>query len=223
MDYVYDIETYPNVFTLAVQSADRSWQTVLEISEFRNEAVAILAMLKWFDQQGHRMVGFNNLGFDYPVVHLMTQIGPSVTAPHFYQQAMAIIRGQDEDRWRFQVKPSDRVVEQIDLYRIHHFDNRARATSLKALEFALRMDKVKDVPCRVGTVHMHNLLDKIYKGKGTAADLALLEELCDMVANTSLCGLGQTAPNPVVSTLRYFRPEYETLIAANTPAMEVPA
>jgi len=91
------------------------------------------------------------------------------------------------------------------------------------MEFCMTESCGRCIPCRVGTVHMHNLLDKIYKGKGTAADLALLEELCDMVANTSLCGLGQTAPNPVVSTLRYFRPEYETLIAANTPAMEVPA
>jgi bidirectional [NiFe] hydrogenase diaphorase subunit len=92
------------------------------------------------------------------------------------------------------------------------------------MEFCMTESCGRCVPCRVGTVHMHNLLDKIYKGNGTPADLALLEELCDMVANTSLCGLGQTAPNPVVSTLRYFRPEYETLIAANAlTGEEVPA
>ena len=53
------------------------------------------------------------------------------------------------------------------------------------------------------------LLEKIAKGEAAGADLALLEELCEVVQATSLCGLGQTAPNPVVSTLRYFREEYE--------------
>ncbi len=70
----------------------------------------------------------------------------------------------------------------------------------------------KCVPCRVGTHEMHGLLDKIARGQGTAADLALLEELCEVVQATSLCGLGQTAPNPVLSTLRYFRHEYEQLL-----------
>ncbi|MFN2103360.1 MAG: NADH-ubiquinone oxidoreductase-F iron-sulfur binding region domain-containing protein, partial [Candidatus Promineifilaceae bacterium] len=68
------------------------------------------------------------------------------------------------------------------------------------------------IPCRVGTVHMYNLLDKIDKGLATPNDLALLEELCEMVRETSLCGLGQTAPNPVLSTLHYFRNEYEDKI-----------
>jgi bidirectional [NiFe] hydrogenase diaphorase subunit len=59
---------------------------------------------------------------------------------------------------------------------------------------------------------MYNLLDKIVNRKATARDLAKLEELCDMVRNTSLCGLGQTAPNPTMSTLRFFRNEYEVLL-----------
>jgi bidirectional [NiFe] hydrogenase diaphorase subunit len=59
---------------------------------------------------------------------------------------------------------------------------------------------------------MHNLLDKILKRKATLRDLEKLEELCDMVKHTSLCGLGQTAPNPTLSTLRFFRHEYEQLL-----------
>ncbi|MCA9949626.1 MAG: SLBB domain-containing protein [Anaerolineales bacterium] len=89
------------------------------------------------------------------------------------------------------------------------------------MEFCMTESCGKCIPCRVGTVHMHNLLEKIEQGKGTHKDLALLESLCDMVRHTSLCGLGQTAPNPVMSTLRYFRDEYETLIAINDPLPEV--
>lgn len=66
----------------------------------------------------------------------------------------------------------------------------------------------KCIPCRAGTVQMHLLLDKIMNNAATQDDLALLEDLCDVVKHTSLCGLGQSAPNPVMSTLRYFRQEY---------------
>jgi bidirectional [NiFe] hydrogenase diaphorase subunit len=66
----------------------------------------------------------------------------------------------------------------------------------------------KCVPCRAGTAQLHRLLAKIIARQATAADLARLEELCDFVKHASLCGLGQTAPNPVLSTLRYYRPEY---------------
>ncbi|CAN5569343.1 NADH-quinone oxidoreductase subunit NuoF [soil metagenome] len=66
----------------------------------------------------------------------------------------------------------------------------------------------KCIPCRVGTVHMHKILENITLGTATLDDLHQLESLCDVVKNTSLCGLGQGAPNPVLSTLRFFRDEY---------------
>jgi bidirectional [NiFe] hydrogenase diaphorase subunit len=80
------------------------------------------------------------------------------------------------------------------------------------MEFCMSESCGKCIPCRVGTYQMHGLLDKIAEGNGTLEDLAQLEELCEVVANTSLCGLGQTSPNPVRSTLRYFRKEYLELI-----------
>jgi bidirectional [NiFe] hydrogenase diaphorase subunit len=70
----------------------------------------------------------------------------------------------------------------------------------------------KCIPCRVGTVQMYQLLTKILNKQATPTDLEKLKELCDMVKNTSLCGLGQTAPNPVISTLRYFEEEYLELL-----------
>ncbi len=70
----------------------------------------------------------------------------------------------------------------------------------------------KCIPCRAGTVQMHEMLTKILKGKATLADLEKLEALCLMVKETSLCGLGMSAPNPILSTLRYFRDEYLVLL-----------
>jgi bidirectional [NiFe] hydrogenase diaphorase subunit len=83
------------------------------------------------------------------------------------------------------------------------------------MEFCMTESCGRCVPCRVGTVHMYNLLDKFSRHEATPQDLVLLEKLCDMVRNTSLCGLGQTAPNPVLSTLRYFREEYLDCIQPN--------
>jgi bidirectional [NiFe] hydrogenase diaphorase subunit len=77
------------------------------------------------------------------------------------------------------------------------------------MEFCMSESCGKCVPCRVGTAQMYGLLTRITKGIATPADLQLLEELATMVRDTSLCGLGQSAPNPVSSTLRYFRDEYE--------------
>jgi bidirectional [NiFe] hydrogenase diaphorase subunit len=80
------------------------------------------------------------------------------------------------------------------------------------MEFCMSESCGKCVPCRAGTQQMYELLRKITSGDAGPSDLAMLEELCDLVRNTSLCGLGQTAPNPVVSTLHYFRNEYRAHI-----------
>ncbi len=70
----------------------------------------------------------------------------------------------------------------------------------------------KCLPCREGLKRMGEILDRITEGKGYEEDLSLLNELGEVVADTSLCGLGKTAPNPVLSALRYFRPEFEAHI-----------
>ncbi len=80
------------------------------------------------------------------------------------------------------------------------------------MQFCMDESCGKCIPCRVGTRHIYGLLDKISKKQATQDDMVLLEELCMMVKETSLCGLGQSAPNPVLSTLRFFKNEYEELL-----------
>ena len=77
------------------------------------------------------------------------------------------------------------------------------------LEFTVDESCGKCTPCRIGTRRMLEMLTKITEGKATLEDLDKLEALCYYIKDNSLCGLGQTAPNPVLSTLRYFRKEYE--------------
>ena len=80
------------------------------------------------------------------------------------------------------------------------------------LEFTTKESCGKCVPCRIGTKRLLEILDRICRGEGRQGDIELLEELCVQIKDGSLCGLGQTAPNPVLTTLKYFRDEYEAHI-----------
>ncbi len=76
------------------------------------------------------------------------------------------------------------------------------------LEFTVDESCGKCTPCRIGTKRLYEILEKITEGKGTLEDLDKMEELCYYIKDNALCGLGQTAPNPVLSTLRFFKDEY---------------
>ncbi|MCM1334396.1 MAG: NADH-quinone oxidoreductase subunit NuoF [Eubacterium sp.] len=76
------------------------------------------------------------------------------------------------------------------------------------LQFTVDESCGKCTPCRIGTKRLYEMLEKITSGNGTMEDLEKMERLCHYIKNNSLCGLGQTAPNPVLSTLRYFKDEY---------------
>ncbi|WP_422485570.1 NADH-ubiquinone oxidoreductase-F iron-sulfur binding region domain-containing protein [Gudongella sp. DL1XJH-153] len=80
------------------------------------------------------------------------------------------------------------------------------------LDFSVDESCGKCVPCREGTKRMYEILDRITKGDGVEGDIERLEELSETVSSTSLCGLGQTAPNPVITTIKYYRHEYEAHI-----------
>ncbi len=184
-DYVYDIETYPNVFTLAVEHAEAPIRWSFEISDWRNDSKEVIEFLRYLADTKARMVGFNNLGFDYPVVHTLMRMGHS-DAKTLYDKAMAIIHSQDDDengRWMHQVKPTDRYVDQIDLFKIHHFDNKARATSLKMLEFNMRSDSIQDLPFKVGTMLTQDqmVVLKKYNAHDVAQTKAFLHKSMDMI------------------------------------------
>jgi NADH:ubiquinone oxidoreductase subunit F (NADH-binding) len=87
------------------------------------------------------------------------------------------------------------------------------------VEFCKTESCGKCIPCRAGTAQMHTLLTRICEGKGTMEDLDLLISLCETIKETSLCGLGMTAPNPVLSTIKYFHNEYiEHIVHKRCPA-----
>ncbi len=86
------------------------------------------------------------------------------------------------------------------------------------LEFTQNQSCGKCTPCRIGTKRMLDILDQLCAGNGKSSDIEELEQLSHMVQTTSLCGLGKTAPNPVLSTIKYFRDEYEAHVEKRCPA-----
>jgi len=183
-DWIYDIETYPNVFTLAVEHADAPIRLMFEISDWRNDSREIVAFLLLLKESGARMVGFNNLGFDYPILHMLIRMGHS-DAKTLYQKAQSIIASQDgdESRWVHLVKLTDQFVTQLDLFKIHHFDNKARSTSLKALEFNMRADNIEDLPFKVGTVLTREQVEvlKKYNQHDVSMTKAFYHKSLDMI------------------------------------------
>lgn len=147
---VYDLETYPNVFTCSAIGADTDVAATWEISPWRNDLGDLLAWLHHLARYKIDMVGYNNEGFDYPILHLLLSNPQMATPAALYEKCQAIINGGD--RFANVVWPSDRFIPQIDLYKIHHFDNQAKATSLKALQFNMRSESVEDLPFPPGTV-----------------------------------------------------------------------
>lgn len=150
-DVTYDIETFPNCFTCCAKHTEtnRMWQ--FEISERRNDAPVFRLFLNTLSDLQCRLVGYNNIGFDYPVIHEIYK-NRFVTVEQIYQKAMSIINAHPSAKFAHIVWDNDHIVQQLDLYKIHHFDNQARATSLKVLEFNMRMDNIEDLPFDVGTI-----------------------------------------------------------------------
>jgi NADH:ubiquinone oxidoreductase subunit F (NADH-binding) len=86
------------------------------------------------------------------------------------------------------------------------------------MEFSMDESCGKCIPCRAGTAQIHGMLTKFIEGEAVEGDIERLEWLCEVVNTTSLCGLGQNAANPVISTLKYFRNEYDEAIRKNVTA-----
>lgn len=156
MPVIYDIETYPNVFTLASFDVDTGVSVVFELSDRRNDIPALVA---WVHSLRTDMVGFNNINFDYPVLHHILSYPTSVTVEDIYTKAMSIIRSND--RFGHIIWPDQCVAPQIDLFKIHHFDNIARSTSLKALQINMRSPSVEDLPFPVGVALTPDQIDTL--------------------------------------------------------------
>jgi len=160
-DYVWDIESFPNVFTLSLKEAGTTNRWRFEISHRRNDYDRLVQMIQWLAYTKARMVGFNNVGFDYPVLHFILEHPGPPTAAQINRKVGQIINVDHSRRFDHIIWDRDRYVEQIDLLKIHHFDNVARFTSLKVLEFNMRSGNIQDLPFAPGSVLTDSQIDTL--------------------------------------------------------------
>lgn len=160
-DFIYDLESYPNVFSMSIVHTSGKHMRVYEISDRKNEIEGIANCLRYMIQNKCRMVGFNNLSYDYTLIHEIIKslveakkagVAPNITAKKLYALTTQIITKMQnsEDKW-YGIKESEHFIQQVDLYKIHHMDNMAKATSLKMLEVNMRSENVEDLPYPVGS------------------------------------------------------------------------
>ena len=158
-DWIYDLETYPNIFTFATIFANGKGKRVFEISDRRNDVEELLDFLRKVKTAGHRLVGFNNVGFDYPVLHYLLEKSKeankkgeklAITAGELYSKVCKIFEAAKFNKFGSAIRSSEVIIPQVDLFKIHHFDNKARMTSLKVLEFNMRSRNIEDLPFPVG-------------------------------------------------------------------------
>lgn len=151
-DYVIDIETYKSAFTFSIVRGDSKFPATFEVSFRVNEFDRILKACDHLINNGYRMVSFNGIGFDYPILHELIKNRDTYSTWSGKQLAIKVHKlaqtqiDSYKDGFGNTIKSDECFIKQVDLYRIHHFNNKAKATSLKLLEFNMRMPDIQDLP-----------------------------------------------------------------------------
>jgi hypothetical protein len=148
---IFDLETYKAAFTATFLCTETQEVRQFVISEDRNELMRLLWHL---NDNCLMLVGFNNIGFDYPIIHALWSVDLSLDSQSLidfiYNKAQSIIECQNSDNFKIKYKhivyEDNMKIPQIDLYKIYHFENPAKRSSLKDIEIALNWKKVQDLP-----------------------------------------------------------------------------
>lgn len=150
--YVFDIETYKELFSFSIVRADGKHKKTFSCSKFKNEIDGILGCLDYLSKNEMYLVGFNSNQFDWPIVQQVSDRRAKLPksglklANYIFDLAQKQIESFRGEGFGNTVKFEDQTVKQIDLFKIWHFDNKAKMTSLKMIEFNLRMDTIEDLP-----------------------------------------------------------------------------
>lgn len=147
--YIYDLESYDNIFLFAGKFRGHSEVQQFEISDRINERDNLLYWLSYLRNLGVEMVGFNNLGYDYYLLHELLTNPFTFTYEKAFQVSQQIITSQRRGFDINRIRQSDRIIPQIDIVKYCHFDNDAKRTSLKALQFAMRSESLEDLPFKI--------------------------------------------------------------------------
>lgn len=143
---MFDLETFYNCFLFTGKFRGDPKIYTFQISEYKNQRADLLNFLSYLQNLGVYMVGFNSLGFDYPIIHNLLNNPYTFDWTTAFNLAQQIISFQGYGNPTQQISLKDRIIPQIDLVKINHFDNPNKRTSLKSLQVAMRLPSVEDMP-----------------------------------------------------------------------------
>lgn len=145
--WVYDVETFKSCFTAVFANESKKKMYVFEISDRKDDSARLRKFITQMYKEKATFVGFNNLNFDWNIILYFLE-NKGCTSDDIHEFANEIIRAQnsDEDKFKYRVPKNKEWVRQVDLYLINHFNNKARATSLKMIEFNMRSNTIEDLP-----------------------------------------------------------------------------
>ena len=157
--FIYDLETYPNIFLAGFRCCETGQVWIFEISARRDDTVALMEFLRWLKGVCDGIVGFNSQGFDYPIIHLIMEADqffnyhPSKlpTCKDLYDKAQSMIDADWGDKFKHIIWENEQHIKNIDLFLIHHFDNKNRRNGLKDMEFNLAAPDIYTLPIKPGT------------------------------------------------------------------------
>lgn len=186
-DWIYDLETFKSIFSFTIISSDGKVGYVFEVSSRKDNRKELYQFLDELKASDARMIGFNNLAFDYPVLHFILK-KRKFTPEDVFNEAQRLIDSMKESRFGKTISPKNHYVRQVDLFKINHFDNQAKATSLKILKFNMKLEDLQDLPYKV--------------------DADLTEEQMENVILYNI--------DDVIATLRFYQENYGSLELRNS-------
>ena len=161
--YPYDLETFPNCFLCAIADMQQRKMRVFEVSNRKDQRNEMFEYLRNVRRNKGVLVGFNNLAFDEPVLQYFLK-NKELTVGELYEYAMKVIKsGYGDNKWQYQIRDKDRLLQQLDLFKLNHYDNKAKATSLKMIEFNGRSKNIEDLPFPVGKILTSTEIDVLIK------------------------------------------------------------
>ncbi len=163
LDYCYDLESYPNCFLCCIADLTNRKMKVFEISDRKDQREQMFEYLRNVVRNKGRLIGFNNCGYDYPVLHQLLK-NKTMTPKQIFEYGDKVIKsGYTDNKWQYIIRDKDVMIPQVDLFKINHFDNKAKATSLKMLEFNGRSDNIQELPYPVGSYLKSHEIDTLVK------------------------------------------------------------
>ena len=148
--YIYDLETFPNIFTCVIQNSQTKELRVFELSTRKNDLDKFLKTLEWLSKNEKVLVGYNNLNFDYAVLQFIYKNAKNYEIKELVYQIFLFADGLIKNNIIYREDKSSIKINQLDLMKVHNFDYKATRVSLKVLEVNMCMDSIEDLNFTIG-------------------------------------------------------------------------